>query len=84
MRNVLISLLPCGHAAKRLGHCVLVCSIDCDLDPPGPRCTQCDSTALIKHSFGDDAHGRWHNERLPDAVRCTACGNVMHYGGKRT
>ena len=73
-------LMPCGHTAKLLGHCVYVCSIDCDVKRL-PKCSTCGSTSLVKHTFGNTPHERWHAEKWPNAVRCTACNNMMPYGG---
>jgi hypothetical protein len=73
--------MPCGHTAKLLGSCVLVCAIGCD--DTRPRCMKCNSPELGKHDFGSAPHERWHGERWPDAVHCNVCGEVMHYGGRK-
>ena len=71
-------IAPCGHPAKLLGGIVLVCSIDCDVEPQPPRCCRCGSNTIRKYSFGSDAHGQWHNANMPGAMKCDNCGHVTH------
>ena len=74
-------LMQCGHPAKMLGHCVLVCSLDCDLQRKPVTCSQCQSAHVQKHDFGSSPHGRYHNEKFPNAIYCLICRHVTLDGG---
>ena len=71
--------MPCGHEARRIGHAVLVCSQECDI-PDRPTCAECGSPNIQPYDFGPTLHGKWHNERFPDAVICLTCRHVTFEG----